>query len=216
VDIYLRDLAGLQLHLPVNPGEVTVRREKKYETINIINLGEIDFSQGEKVKEITFSSFFPKEYDISYCRHMNHLDPQEAMNRLTAWMISREPVRLMITETYIDTMVLVSAHTTSFKGGSPGDVYFDLTCRTWREVKVRTAAEVAALSGGVADQQRPREDLKPSPAIYEVSPGDSLWAIAKLLLGDGGRWSEIYEANSDLIGPDPDLILPGQRLVMPR
>ena len=142
MDFYLIDPAGPQLHIPVNPGEVKIRREKSYETVNIINLGEIDFPHGEKIKEITFSSFFPKHYDPSYCRYIDIPDPQEAMNKLTAWTMSKKPVRLIITETIVNVLVLVSVHDTTFKGGEPGDVYFDITCRTWREIKVRTAAEV--------------------------------------------------------------------------
>jgi len=215
MDFYLIDPAGPTLHLPVNPGEVVIRREKHYETVNIINIGEVDFPAGEKVKEITFSSFFPAEYDPSYCRYVNLPDPQEAMNQLTAWTVGKKPVRLIITETIINVLVLVTAHVTTFKGGEPGDVYFDLTCRTWREVKVRTAAEAAApvMSPGVAVEPRP--DVKPVPAVYEVKPGDSLWVIAKLNLGDGSRFQEIYNLNKDTIGPDPNKIQAGQRLVMP-
>jgi len=214
MDFYLREPYGPQLHLPVNPSEVTIRREKRYETVNIINLGEVDFPMGEKVKEITFSSFFPAEYD-SYCNYPDIPDPQEAMNQLTAWMMSKKPVRLIITETIINVLVLISAHTTSLKSGEPGDVYFDLTCRTWREIKVRTAAEAAApvMSPGIAAEPRP--DVKPVPPTYKVKPGDSLWAIAKLQYGSGSKWKDIYEANKGLIGPDPNLISSGIQLVMP-
>ncbi|MGW8489487.1 transglycosylase family protein [Streptomyces sp. NPDC055886] len=46
---------------------------------------------------------------------------------------------------------------------------------------------------------------------YEVQPGDNLWAIADAQeLPDG--WTGLYEANKDLLGSDPDLILPGQNL----
>lgn len=215
MDFYLIDPAGIELHLPVNPEEVNIRREKAIDTVNIINIGEVDFPVGEKVKEVTFSSFFPAEYDSSYCRYPDIPDPQEAMNQLTAWTVGKKPVRLLITDTIINVLVLVTAHTTTFKGGEPGDVYFELTCRTWREVKVRTAAEAAtpAMSPGVASEPRP--DVKPVPALYAVKPGDSLWAIAKLQYGNGGRWKDIYDINKDTIGPAADLILPGQKLVMP-
>lgn len=211
MDFFLIDPAGPKLHLPVNPGEVTIRREKLCDTVIIINLGEVEFPRGEKVKQITFSSFFPKEYDPSYCRYPEIPSPQQAMNLLTAWMMSKKPVRLLITRTIINVLVLVSVHTSAFKGGEPGDVYFELTCHTWREVKVRSAAEISAASKGA--ELRP--DTRPIPTIYIVKPGDTLWAIAKLNYSSGIRWSDIYEANKGVIGPSPDLILPGQKLVMP-
>ena len=55
-----------------------------------------------------------------------------------------------------------------------------------------------------------------------VRPGDSLWAIAARDLPDhaspatvAAHWQEIYQANRAVIGADPDLIVPGQRLVLP-
>jgi nucleoid-associated protein YgaU len=49
---------------------------------------------------------------------------------------------------------------------------------------------------------------------YVVKSGDSLSKIAKELLGDAGRWPEIFEANKDKI-KDPNLIYPGQELDIP-
>jgi|SRR5215469_9438398 len=52
---------------------------------------------------------------------------------------------------------------------------------------------------------------------YTVKPGDTLSEIALHFYGDGTEpsWRRIYDANRQLIGPDPDLIKPGQQLVIP-
>lgn len=217
MDIFLNDLSGGQFHFPVNPEEITISREKQYETVNVLSLGEIDFPQAEKVKEISFSSFFPREFDPGYCRYQNLPDPQTAMNRLTTYMNSREPLRLIITGTAVNVLVLLSVHNSTFRGGEPGDVYFDIVCRTWREAKVRTASEAAGAAGQGSSGavSAPRPDLKPVPKMYVVRPGDNLFKIAKMELGDGNRWPQIYDANKSVIGPDPNLIFPGQQLVMP-
>lgn len=47
---------------------------------------------------------------------------------------------------------------------------------------------------------------------YEVRSGDSLWAIAKRLTGDGNNWRKIYEMNRDVLGDNPDMIQVGQTL----
>lgn len=47
---------------------------------------------------------------------------------------------------------------------------------------------------------------------YVVEPGDSLWSIAGEQLGDGTRWIELYDANRQVIGDNPNLILPGMEL----
>lgn len=50
---------------------------------------------------------------------------------------------------------------------------------------------------------------------YTVKSGDTLSGIAKQHLGDGNKWRAIYDANRQVIGDDPDLIKPGQQLVIP-
>jgi nucleoid-associated protein YgaU len=51
---------------------------------------------------------------------------------------------------------------------------------------------------------------------YTVKSGDSLSKIAKRFYGDAKMWNRIYEANRELIGKNPDLIQPGQDLVIPQ
>jgi hypothetical protein len=55
-----------------------------------------------------------------------------------------------------------------------------------------------------------------------VRPGDTLWGIAAASLPDGSSDAEVdracarwYAANREVIGDDPDLIFPAQRLVPP-
>lgn len=61
------------------------------------------------------------------------------------------------------------------------------------------------------------------PLTVVVHQGDSLWSITDDLLGPGPSdaseiavtWPLLHEANRDLIGPDPDLLIPGQQLSVP-
>jgi len=55
------------------------------------------------------------------------------------------------------------------------------------------------------------------PARYRVKQGDTLSAIALHFYGDGTEpsWRKIYDANKAVIGPDPDLIKPGEQLTIP-
>ncbi|WP_326705470.1 transglycosylase family protein [Streptomyces cyaneofuscatus] len=80
-------------------------------------------------------------------------------------------------------------------------------------------------TGAVDQEDGPREsgrhasrgegDARDGSAVtdggYTVQPGDNLWAIADAQELPQG-WSGLYEANKDLLGSDPDLILPGQSL----
>lgn len=63
----------------------------------------------------------------------------------------------------------------------------------------------------------PEPEPKPKPKVktYTVKSGDSLAAISREMYGTPDRWREIYQKNRKLIGPDPDLIKPGMKLVIP-
>jgi LysM repeat protein len=50
--------------------------------------------------------------------------------------------------------------------------------------------------------------------IWEVQPGDSLSKIAKSVYDDAGKYMKIFEANKDQL-KDPNMIHPGQKLVIP-
>lgn len=59
-----------------------------------------------------------------------------------------------------------------------------------------------------------------APAPYDVVEGDTLWGLAeRSLLGSGTNaeidagWRQLYALNREVVGADPDLLLPGQRLL---
>jgi nucleoid-associated protein YgaU len=57
--------------------------------------------------------------------------------------------------------------------------------------------------------------VKPHNREYVVQPGDTLRSIAELQYGDAGQWPRIYQANQDVIGPDPDALRAGMQLRLP-
>lgn len=83
----------------------------------------------------------------------------------------------------------------------------------------RVAAEVGLVSGTSGAAGR---SVDGPGAEVTVRQGDTLWDIAARHLGHQAtdtdvaeEWPRWYAANRDLIGPDPDLIQPGQLLLAP-
>lgn len=114
-----------------------------------------------------------------------------------------------------------------------------LTATLGGAIVLAPAATTAQASGGAGDRphiaglrlpDRPSGDVPRtvgSPRttgsdVVRVRPGDTLWDLAASRLPAGTtdtavaaachRW---YAANKDVIGPDPDLLLPGMRLRIP-
>ena len=104
------------------------------------------------------------------------------------------------------------------------------------DLKVEVDNGVARLSGSARDQASMEKavlmagnvkgikevdasSLKtPEPTeqvtYYEIKKGDTLWAIASEFYGSGAKYTNIFEANREVI-KDPDLIYPGQKIRIP-
>jgi nucleoid-associated protein YgaU len=54
-----------------------------------------------------------------------------------------------------------------------------------------------------------------TPTQYTIRAGDCLWNIAKNQLGDALKWQDIFNANKDILGSNPDLIHPGTTINLP-
>ena len=81
-----------------------------------------------------------------------------------------------------------------------------------------------------SDDEPVKEDVTAAPAAepgsepeapagdeagtYTVKSGDTLFKIAEEVLGDGKKYTEIFEANREVLD-SPDHILPGQKLIIP-
>lgn len=122
--------------------------------------------------------------------------------------------------------------------GGPGPAHADPSARPVPAgVTLAVDRPGTDLSGWTPDRpvvrrSRPAPDVRlvttvPSPqrsaaAEVVVRRGDSLWVIAARHLDAGAgaaeiaaEWPRWYSANRELIGPDPDLLRPGQRLRPP-
>lgn len=55
----------------------------------------------------------------------------------------------------------------------------------------------------------------PQPVVHTVQPGDTLSKIARTYYGDASQYTRIFEANRDKLS-SPDVIRPGQKLVIPQ
>ena len=104
------------------------------------------------------------------------------------------------------------------------------------DLQVEVNDDVATISGSAADQAAYEKAVliagnvegvgmveasavaHPAAAEAEfalVQDGDTLWGISERAYGNGARYTEILAANREVI-EDPDLILPGQKIRIPR
>ena len=78
-----------------------------------------------------------------------------------------------------------------------------------------TATETPVAPAGQPGLPAPAGQTYKSYTVGQMDRATGLSGIARHYLGDSGRWKEIYDLNKDLIGDNPNMILPGQKLRMP-
>ena len=117
---------------------------------------------------------------------------------------------------------MASSHLSEPLGDSIGFVTFDEYANMASGMEYRGwAFGFGDVPPRAADDNGQFHDPAPAPTpapvlnTYMVVSGDTLWDIAGTHLGDPNRWPEIYALNAAVIGADPDLIYPGQVLVLP-
>lgn len=66
-----------------------------------------------------------------------------------------------------------------------------------------------------SDSRRSPGSAASAARRYRVQSGDSLYRIAREMLGDPSRWKEVYDQNRAVIGKDPLRLKPGMLLTLP-
>jgi len=89
----------------------------------------------------------------------------------------------------------------------------EMSSREYEELSRELAAVGSRVGRLETDVQRLLGGAPPFGRTYTVQPGDTLSAIAQKL-GLGG-WQALYDANRGTIGGNPNVIKPGQVLVVP-
>ncbi|HIH2877353.1 TPA: LysM peptidoglycan-binding domain-containing protein, partial [Clostridioides difficile] len=141
IDIYLKnEKEKIDFHFPVNPFDsLSIKKEKRFETVDIVNLGEFDIKkEGEKIREISFKTFLPFQYDASYCRYSELKNPIEVVAMLEKWVDQAEPLRLIITGFGYNGLVTISSFSNTQTAGREEDRDIEITFRTYRELKIET------------------------------------------------------------------------------
>jgi LysM repeat protein len=199
------------LQLPVNPSSFEVASPYGIEIIEVNNLGEITIPKNRGLQEFRFESFLPNKYDPAYCVHNKIISPNDFISIIEKWRDTEKPVRFIVTTANINTLVLIPEFTYwPSPPGSPGEVQFSISLKEYRMPVVKKWTN----SSPPSNKQRPPKQ-KEQPKTYVVRKGDNLWAIAKRFYGAGSKWPTIYAANKKVIGKNPNLIYPGQKLVIP-
>ena len=201
------------LTIPVLPTKLAVSSPGANEKTSVVELGEVVIPRARGLRSLQWESVFPRA-QAPYVTG-NIMTPIEAVRAIQAARDEQKPVRLLMTGTDLDVNFRACIDNFDYeeRAGEPGDIYYSIALTEWRDFSARRVV----FEEGTARQEEPGRAGEPlTPDSYTVVSGDCLWMIAKSFYGDGARWPELYEANRELIGSNPNLIYPGQVLAIPQ
>lgn len=217
------------LQLPVNPPENQITAAIRTVSFTSAEAGEYVFGRGRTPARFTFESFFPgvgRQNDPLFAPLWRN--PFEYIAILGQWMdpANRIPLQLLITESEVTSWdCFIESFDRRDPTGAFGDVWYTLSFIERRQMRLYTQAELEAARAssargetGIAGSSSisgERAELS-RPASYVTRDGDTFWEIAKRFYGDGGKWADVWQANLEVAGADPNpAITPGTTLRLP-
>lgn len=200
---------------PVLPEEMAVSYGSNNSKLRVYGVGEVTIIQDSDAAVISFSSFFPKHY-FSGCNYKDIPEPNEARDEILTMKNSKRPVRLTLTGGMgISMYATIEKFNTSEVGGDPGTIQYDIEFKEYREVTLRQITVNVTTKKAKVSSTATRVDNTEAAQTYTVVKGDCLWNIAKKFYGSGAQYTVIYNANTAVIGSNPNLIYPRQVLTIP-
>lgn len=212
VEITIRDNdTGQYLLIPVLPPSIQYQDgAAQANTVQILDLGDVDFPNGVALDSCSWASFFPARYDPSYCATSQLLSPEGYRNKLSGWKDNSTSLQLIIPAAGISKTMYLSTFTWDYGKGHEGDIYYQLSFVELKSIRPKklTPQGTVPPKGKKEPADRKPAPAKPKPKTYTVKSGDSLSLIAKKL--GISSWKTIYEKNKGTIGANPNLIKVGQ------
>lgn len=208
--------------LPVNPEEIETSSVLAIEKFEILKLGQIAIPTHMELKQYSFEAEFPHR-PLHYVETSgDYRGPDFYLRLFEQWRQAKEPVRFIASNGIgedINTLVLIEELTVTERAGEEGDKYVSFRLLEYREFGKKAVVVTTPTPAGtviaVAKKEEPAPAVNPkSNGTHVVQPGDTLWAIAKKYYGNGNQYPKIVNANKDKI-KNPNLIYPGQKLVIP-
>ena len=221
-EVYLDDI-----RLPIPPEKIPISYPGQNKTANLINGEEINLVRPAGLAEISLDVVFPQmDYPAAVWDgsvdnaedFLDHLqDLKESKTPFEFIVIRDGPGRFSSFDTNLDVTLEDYKVSDDVKEGL--DLTVSISLKEYRNYGTKimnfVLIEDEAETVQAAEESGAEREGEPENAgSYTVVSGDSLWKIAKQLLGNGNRWQELYDLNRDKIS-NPNLIRPGQVLTIP-
>lgn len=205
------DAATGMVVLPVPPETMEITGGNAPE--EVISASGISFSHAGPYTPLTFTleGFFPffqnmnnkPDYLPEDTLRAGYYQPHGLCTKFIKAMRAGQPIVFTVVQPtnkhkLMDThVVVVTDFTWSYRAGHGQDRFWSMTLREWFPQRmILTGRKPGKGSQGTTKPPRP---ATPANSVYIIKRGDTLSGIADRLLGNAGRWREIYQLNKEVI-----------------
>lgn len=187
--IYIK-FGSRKVVIPVNPEEITIKYPSDNKDYDVIGVGQVVIPRKPGLKEISWEGFFPANTSEPYVDAAAY-DPEEYVDWFERAMKKQQKVRLIITRSKLyntNIRCIVSEFETTDKGGEPGDMYYSLTLREYRDY----SPQMVSIINTSAAQSEPQA----AEAVSETErPVETpVLRVGAAVIANGQYWYDSYGA----------------------
>lgn len=212
--------------LPIPPSKLQITVNNQNKTINLMNDGEVNVIKPAGLTTIKFDILLPMitQYPFAMYKNKQFRDASYFLNVfeklktdksvfqfiISRWMYVPYSTTSTKKENVIKTNMTVTLenYAISEESENAPDVMVSLELKQY--VKYGTVTkEIDTVTGTVKKTTKSTASTKSIPNTYMVKKGDTMWAIAKKLLGDGAKCWNLAKLNNI---SNPNKIQAGQVL----
>ena len=205
------EYSGNMITFPMNIQSFDLQRGTASETHDIVGYRQVVRSGSRQLDTLPINTTFKQEVIDRLGINQSALD---LSNFMREWQISKQYARIVVEGLSVNMLCLPY-----------GDIVVNIEPGQENTVELQGSVieyvpHSVSIASGITRRQppeRPQERAAPRSKTHTVVSGDTLYGISRRFGRPGSAWRELYAipANRQVIGNNPNLIFPGQRLIIP-
>lgn len=213
------------LLMPITPAKVTTKIRGQNEMVTLISGDAVNLLKAPGLTELSFELLLPQtSYPFAVgitlppSVYLARFERLKTSRTPFQWILSRSRPGVLLSLFYSSLTVSLEDYEIIDDAEEGFDLKVRMELKQYRDYGTKTVTVTADAAGGLtaAVNAAPRSTASaPQKEIYTTQEGDTLWNVAKKLLGDGARYAELLRLNRELI-QDPTALAAGLVLSLPR
>lgn len=193
--VYLAEENGVGFRLPINPEHINIEQDADHQTETVIKVGEVVLPRLPKLRRIKFGSFWPRVW-YPFSTSAQFFEPKWYIEKIQAWRQDKKILQFIIDgPTQENISVIIERFAVSENVGYEGEPKYEIALIEYRYIAPKKV-QIKTQTTKSASQPPPKRPTTQKPKTYTLKPGDSLWAVAQKIYGDGRKYTDIQKANN--------------------